>query len=1679
MSKKISRQLFGFLLLLGLLFFAQFAFAQGFGVNEVSNGLDGSLTATDPRTLAGRIINIILGFLGLIAVTLAIYAGYLWMSSNGDEEKIENAKKILRNSVIGLVIILSSWAIATYLITKLGGAINPGSGACLEGQISSCGCGGSMVCSGGSFGACVGSDCSGGGIKPSSCDGSANPGCQATSQICALSDYCDANDCACKPKGSLGDACDSNTTNATCEADNNRCSEYLSCSVDSCTCVGQPVITGLSPVGGFCTENINKSCISDADCAALCDVKTPNGKTDNFITILGKNFGEYSATSSKVIFSGADHTLATGVAGRQPNSLNIACINTWRDDQIVIAIPGGANYGPLSVVNQDGQSDTTNNDYGPALPDFQKNNVTRPGLCYLNPQAGVLSDQVSYQGINLFASEAYFGNYQNNVAALESQFINNTGFTGTSTIPNIRPGDSGSFVQNNSNGQPEKSNYLLFVKQADPGSGPFISSFYPTAGVAGQYVTIRGKGFGGTRGLNHVYFGGLEAAYDFPDVCLSSVWKDDQVIVKVPTGLSNGPQAIQVKIATTTIDTQKLNPNVFQADDSLDLKSSLCKIDPERGPPLTPVTLWGEYFGGVNSEGLVKFNLEKVATGTIKKIGKADMIETAVPVGAVSGPVKVVNNSTSGNELNFNVGQCTVDADCGTQICCPVNTYKAGRCLPALINCSSEIPTSVFEWKFNTGFGTSTCVGPDCLDNDPCAEFITAEECGQQTACCFDSKATASLADDVCRSGSAISSGTDAGYCAYYDCDTVNITQCATSTPLKIGAYFGQANCLDECAKDDPCSSLTSVATCEQNNRCCFDAKKTIDAADDTCRLGGAISSGADQGYCSYYECDTTQPYNSSGTPYNSSGVPSTSLTTQCATSTPVKIGTYSNLDSCVRWCATSPSGAGLSCAGITASSTCNTSICNYPGLGCVTADGNFSATGPNCGACCCQPGTIDLLSGWKCLADKGNCTGASRGLFCGCSRDDECGAKETIGCGADTCCTARPEITGTNPPHLADKVCRNVVLEINFNETMSAASASGNVLLLEEKDYGDGVCPTGTFVAQGNSVSDILVSKNKNWLARLWDKLSTFTINLSKHWSSQAVAGIPDPSKLYCSVKGTVAVENKAESAILSFTPQRLLSAAANYYLIIKGDEALNSKTGVLSAQAVGFNGLGYLDPTTNAYVAGSLIKFNNISYTNSQIIKFTTLSDQSGNAGICLIDEVKVSPDSYLFKTTANDLNEKDDRGSNTTFDTVADRDKVFTANAYSSDGQTLRPVSGYFWDWNFQTANANAVDLNSVPNLTNNKILVSAISGQTDATTNVTATIDMSSFKSPACVNNCNVYTGGDGFKGVADVYIFVCDNPWPPVKASGSWSPWTDNCQNALGNNCVNYNYKFYYCRDSGASGTLDDLPAIINQAVVRGVSTNLICSANRSSCSVLNSSCGPDNNGDGVSDGLCLWNVLKESYFFREAVLTGAEMTSAINLGTSNTVQISWRSNSDQVASYKIYYLMSGQGTMLSKTVKVADVCSVAGNINTCQTAISGLTNDQAYIFKVSALSVNSTESQLSNGLTAIPTDRISPAIPRNFQAVASPTTLKFTWSANNSETVTSRLYHGTLSGLYGESFDSVPGGTSLSFPLNQFATSSLQYFALSALDQSGNESAKSAAWSCLNGECAVVINVQE
>lgn len=127
--KKISKHLVSLAILsfLVLPVFALPTLAQGddpFGMNSVNTGLNNTLAYnTDPREVIGRIINLALSFLGVIAVGIILIGGFKWMTAGGNEEKTTEAKQLLGAGVIGLVIILASWAIATFVIGSLSNQI--------------------------------------------------------------------------------------------------------------------------------------------------------------------------------------------------------------------------------------------------------------------------------------------------------------------------------------------------------------------------------------------------------------------------------------------------------------------------------------------------------------------------------------------------------------------------------------------------------------------------------------------------------------------------------------------------------------------------------------------------------------------------------------------------------------------------------------------------------------------------------------------------------------------------------------------------------------------------------------------------------------------------------------------------------------------------------------------------------------------------------------------------------------------------------------------------------------------------------------------------------------------------------------------------------------------------------------------------------------------------------------------------------------------------------------------------------------------------------------------------------------------------------------------------------------------------------------------------------------------
>lgn len=77
------------------------------------------LATTDIRVTIARIIRAAMGFIGIGMVAMLVYGGFTYMTSGGNEEQAGMGKKVIAAGIIGLVIVLSAYAISNFVITQL------------------------------------------------------------------------------------------------------------------------------------------------------------------------------------------------------------------------------------------------------------------------------------------------------------------------------------------------------------------------------------------------------------------------------------------------------------------------------------------------------------------------------------------------------------------------------------------------------------------------------------------------------------------------------------------------------------------------------------------------------------------------------------------------------------------------------------------------------------------------------------------------------------------------------------------------------------------------------------------------------------------------------------------------------------------------------------------------------------------------------------------------------------------------------------------------------------------------------------------------------------------------------------------------------------------------------------------------------------------------------------------------------------------------------------------------------------------------------------------------------------------------------------------------------------------------------------------------------------------------
>ena len=80
-------------------------------------------SSQDLKETISNVVRIIIGFLGIVTVIIILAGGFIWMTSFGEEDKIDRAKKLISAGVVGLVVVLATYAVASFVINSLQTAV--------------------------------------------------------------------------------------------------------------------------------------------------------------------------------------------------------------------------------------------------------------------------------------------------------------------------------------------------------------------------------------------------------------------------------------------------------------------------------------------------------------------------------------------------------------------------------------------------------------------------------------------------------------------------------------------------------------------------------------------------------------------------------------------------------------------------------------------------------------------------------------------------------------------------------------------------------------------------------------------------------------------------------------------------------------------------------------------------------------------------------------------------------------------------------------------------------------------------------------------------------------------------------------------------------------------------------------------------------------------------------------------------------------------------------------------------------------------------------------------------------------------------------------------------------------------------------------------------------------------
>ncbi|MDO8598616.1 MAG: IPT/TIG domain-containing protein, partial [bacterium] len=551
---------------------------------QVNTGLEfgtaSGLSTQDIRVTIAKIIRGFLGLLGVIGLGVVLAGGFLWMTSGGNEEKVEKAKKLLTNGAIGLTIVLLSFSITQFVLSRLTDALNAS-----RVEVATEGGGGGVLPPGALPGGCADP----GGAEPFVC--SVTPQQATVGSFVSIRGYRFSEFVAGTSEIRIGNVV---ATIASCEGSPSWTDNTVIAVVPTLATGTQHgvLLTAGSGVGARNTYAI--TVIDGVPAPGIACIIPKQSPTGQNVAIWGQGFGADRGTSSVTFGGGA---VADTFA-------------SWMDTQVQTPVPAAATSGEVTA----------------AVGAVTSNGYPFTVTCGV-PEQCASSCCVEGQCVDAAACAP---------AGPPAGAVEGPVITSVSPQTLVHPTEGTSYRR------PE-----------DVPEG--VQAVVAPNGASGNYLTIRGRGFGALPG-RVVLLGGEGAADDVvasaPAAC-AAAWSDEQVIVTVPVGAAIGPMRIEVgdpMLADQTDDAkgtaiEHFRPNTTQ-------RPGLCAIDPGQATLGAAVAIAGVQFGAARgADDAVLFG--DVSSGTTSIWGIAAITTTVPNIAEGAAEVRVRVDGELSNAVGF------------------------------------------------------------------------------------------------------------------------------------------------------------------------------------------------------------------------------------------------------------------------------------------------------------------------------------------------------------------------------------------------------------------------------------------------------------------------------------------------------------------------------------------------------------------------------------------------------------------------------------------------------------------------------------------------------------------------------------------------------------------------------------------------------------------------------------------------------------------------------------------------------------------------------------------------------------------------------------------------------------------------------------------------------------------